>query len=127
MSSKAPGKNADALTARVTVMGAGGDVEANIARWKGQFQESGRQFTEKELVVDKQKVHLVDISGTFLDRPAGPMMRGPATPRENYRVLGAIMSTPHGRYYVKMYGPRATVKHNEKAFHALVESLRVAD
>ncbi len=123
---EAPGENPDDTPARVTVMGAGGDVKSNIERWKGQFQDAARKLTTKELVVADQQVHLVDISGTYLDRPAGPMMRGSATPRENYRVLAAILSTTRGRYYVKMYGPRDTVEHNVKAFDALVHSLRVA-
>jgi len=121
----APAPHEDLATARVTIMGAGGNVKQNIERWKGQFAPQGRQVSIKERTIADQPVHVVDIAGTYLDRPGGPMFAARAVPRKDYRVLAAILVTEAGRYYIKMYGPQATVKHHEKAFQKLLNSLVV--
>jgi hypothetical protein len=116
--------------ARVTVMGAGGTVEQNIDRWIGQFtQPEGKSTrgstTTKELDVAGQKVHVVDITGTYRDQ-LGPT--APAKFRENFRMLGAIIVTEKmGRYYLKVVGPKDTVDANEQAFNKVIESLRVKE
>lgn len=123
----ADGKDDDA---RITVMGAGGSIEQNINRWIGQFtQPDGKStrvntdITEKE--VAGQKVHLVKLAGTFRDQ-LGPF--APATYRENYRMLGAIIVTEKmGRYYVKMVGPKETVDAHEKAFLGVIDSLTIKE
>ena len=46
--------------------------------------------------------------------------------RENYRMLAAIVQTKDsGNYFLKFYGPKATVTENEKAFRDVVDSLQV--
>jgi hypothetical protein len=107
---------------RCTVMGAGGSVQANIDRWIAQFTKTTRNKTEKKLIAG-QEVHLVDLAGTYQDQ-RGPF--APAELREGYRVLGAIIATENrGQYFVKFYGPQATVSANEKAFHEMLNSLQV--
>ena len=70
-----------------------------------------------------QKVYVVDIRGTYLDRK-GPF--APATPRENYRMLGAIIETGSlGHYFVKCYGPEKTIGENAKAFQEMLKTLQV--
>jgi len=114
--------------ARITVMGAGGSVEQNISRWIGQFTRPDGKSTRVNTDVTKrevagQKVHLVKLSGTFRDQ-LGPF--APATYRESYRMLGAIIVTEDmGRYYVKMVGPKKTVDANEKAFLGVIDSLKI--
>jgi hypothetical protein len=120
----APAKEEGGTAARVTIMGAGGDVKQNIERWKDQFQDQGRKFATQQMTIADQEVHTVDVSGTYLDRPA-PMLRDRVTPRPNYRVLAAIMVTSYGRYYVKMYGPESTVSAHEKGFQKMIRSLAV--
>lgn len=122
-----PAAKDDTNDGRLTVMGAGGGVEANIDRWFGQFSQPDGGSTEKRAKVKQanvagQDVHLVDISGTFRDS------RGPAAPvveRPKYRMLAAIIETKGaGDYYVKFYGPEKTVAENEKAFQNMIDSLR---
>ncbi len=113
---------------RVTVMGAGGDVKANIARWISQFTQADGGSTKKRAKQSQEKVagqtvHLVDISGNFKDQ------RGPFSPvklRADYRMLGAIIVTDKmGKYFVKLYGPKKAVAENERGFRDLVGSLKV--
>lgn len=118
--------------ARITIMGAGGGVEANIERWIGQFEQPDGTSSKEKTKVDKRKigdveVHTVSITGTYKDRPGGgPFTNTPVVKRENYRMLGAILVTENmEHYYIKMYGPKNTVDAQEKAFQEMVESLKV--
>lgn len=123
-----PAAEGDENDGRVTIMGAGGSVEANIDRWIGQFSQpdgkATRDRTKQETTtVDGQKVYLVDITGVYKDQ-RGPF--APATLHEDYRMLGAIITTEKsGQYFIKFYGPKKTVAENEKAFRSLVGSLDV--
>lgn len=125
-----PAVEGDKIAGRITVMGAGGTVEANIDRWIGQFtQPDGKSTKDKasvqKLKVGGQEVHYVDISGTYKDQ-AGPFSNAPAVMRENYRMLGAIVVTDKlGNYFIKYYGPKDTVAANEKLFKEMVNSLEM--
>lgn len=110
---------------RLTIMGAGGSIEANINRWKGQFKQSSKsKVSEKEIA--GQKVSLVDISGTF-NESIGPPIARKTVERPGYRMLAAIVQTKgKGNYFVKLYGPAKTIAAAEKPFHGFVESLQAA-
>ena len=114
----------DAASAgRVTVMGAGGSIEENLDRWKRQFSQTQGQPKVEQKKIAGVDVHIIDLSGTFNE------MRGPFAPAnvlENYRMLGAIIDTGMmGRYFVKFTGPRDTVAAQEKAFHEMLQSLKI--
>ena len=114
---------------RMTVMGAGGTIEANIDRWCGQFTqpdggETKAKLTKKSLKVAGCGVTVVDIPGTYLDQPGGPFAGGPTIKRPDYRMLAAIVETPgEGNYYVKFYGPAATVERHAAGFQKMVEGM----
>lgn len=122
-----PAAKGDAADGRLTVMGAGGSVEANIDRWYAQFTQPDGGSTRdrakvKQIKAGGQDVHLVDISGTFKDQ-RGPM--APAVERPKYRMLAAIVTTKDaGNYFLKFYGPERTVTDNEAAFVKMMEGLQ---
>jgi len=122
-----PQSEGDELEGRVTVMGAGGGVEANIDRWIQQFSQPDGSATKEKAKIEKreiagQKVTVVDLSGTYMDRP-GPM--APGVERPNYRMLGAIIETKqNGNHFIKFYGPQRTVTANAEAFTKMLDSLR---
>jgi hypothetical protein len=123
-----PAAKGDEAPGRLTAMGAGGDVEANISRWAGQFAApAGGEVKPQidKLTVADSEVHIVLLSGTYKDTPGGPFAGGKTTLRENYQMLGAICQTKSGNYFLKLYGPKATIAENEKAFRAMVESMKV--
>jgi len=100
--------------------GQGGNVDANIDRWFGQFENpSVPQKTSKE--VSSLKVTTVRIDGTYLS-PGGPMMQSQGK-KENFRLLGAIVEAPEGMVFFKLTGPVKTVASAEQEFDALVGSL----
>jgi hypothetical protein len=120
-----PASKGDAADGRLTVMAAGGGVDANIDRWYGQFTQPDGASTRdrakvKKLKVAGEEVHWVDISGTFKDQ-RGPV--APAVERPKYRMLAAIIATKSGNYFIKFYGPERTVADNEKAFQAMIDGL----
>lgn len=122
-----PAFEGDSTAGRVTVMGAGGGVEANIDRWKGQFKAGEGENVAadvKKLTVSGQEVHLVDIKGTYLDKP-GPFVPGPGVECPNYRMLGAVIVTKDaGQYFVKMYGPANTVGAAEPGFKKMIDGMK---
>jgi hypothetical protein len=72
------------------------------------------------------EVEIIDLSGTYKDSPGGPFAGGKTINRENYRMLGAIIQTKDaGNYFLKLYGPKATIDENEKGFQEMVKSLKV--
>lgn len=118
----APAKAGDAIAGRLTMMAAGGSVKDNLARWIGQFDAKGVKKVVKDSQVNGMKVHQIDLRGTYNDR-RGPF--APATKRADYRMLGAIVEMKSGGlYFLKFYGPDATISANQKAFQQMVGSLK---
>ena len=113
---------------RMTVMGAGGSVEANIERWCGQFSQPDGGSTKdksstKTLKVAGRDVTLVDIVGTYKDSPGGPFAGGQAIDRPEDRMLAAIVEGPDGNYFLKFYGPAATVEKHADGFRKMIEGM----
>ena len=100
--------------------GKGGSVEDNFVRWEKQF-EGLPASKRSEKTVHGFKVHILDVSGTYL-ASAGPMMP-PQEKKAGWRLLGAIIEAPEGLVFFKCTGPQATVKAAEKEFEALVDSV----
>ncbi len=94
--------------------GQGGSVEANLARWNGQFTRNGAPAVAKTA---KRTVH------GFYAGMAGPMT-SPQAPQADYRMLAAIVENPNGNLFVKFTGPVKTVTANEPKFEQLVASFQ---
>jgi hypothetical protein len=128
-----PAAEGDAAGGRVTVMGAGGSVDDNIKRWEGQFKSADGGEVKADIKKTKaadQEVHLVDLKGVYIDRPAGPFAGGQAVDREGYRMLGAVIVTkdaegkPAGQYFVKVYGPEKTIAAAKADFEKMIGGLK---
>ncbi len=116
-----PATEGDKADGRMTVMAAGGSIDANVERWYGQFTQPDGSSTKERAKTEKRtiagrEVHLVDITGTYRDQFAG-------TTEANYRMLAAIIVTPDGNFFIKYTGPRKTITANEKPFKEMIESL----
>jgi hypothetical protein len=98
--------------------GQGGDVEANITRWLGQFEGQPTSKRE-ELPAGDKKVSLVIADGTYLD---GPPFGGTKTPRPDYTMLGAIVPGADANIFVKLTGPKDAVAKALESFKALITS-----
>lgn len=119
----------DLPAGRMTVMGAGGSIDANIDRWAGQFAQpdggdTKEKVARKDLKVAGCSVTIVDIPGTYLDKPGGPFAGGPTVERPGYRMLAAIIQTPEaGNYFLKFYGPATTVEQHADGFRTMIEGM----
>ena len=118
--------------ARITVSSATGGVEANIARWYGQFTQPDGSSTKDKSKVEKfdvagQTVHFVDIPGTFADSGgAGPFQQAPSVKRENYRMLGAVIDTKDmGTHFIKATGPAESIEKLKAGFRKMLETMEV--
>ena len=114
---------------RMTVMGAGGSVQANVDRWYGQFaqpdgSETKDKATTKTLKLAGCTVTFVDVGGTYKDMPGGPFAGGKSVDRPDYRMLAAIVETPkEGSYFLKFYGPGTTVAKQADGFRTMVAGM----
>jgi hypothetical protein len=103
--------------------GGAGTVEANVERWQNQFKDEDGQTPEAEtekVEGDGVEVTRVAVGGTYKDPFA------PGGPHEDYRLLGAILTTDSAGYFFKMVGPEKTMKGAEEGFDAMIKSLKLA-
>jgi hypothetical protein len=104
----------------VSVSRAGGSTEANIQRWIAQFEDLARD-TRAEKIVHGLQVVTVDIAGTYVG--GGMTMGGPAEPKHDWAMMGAIVESGDPPYFFKMTGPAAAVLAAHPAFDRFVESV----
>ncbi len=101
--------------------GQGGDTQANVQRWVGQFSDK----TEPEKIETKDaagtKVTFVTVAGTY----QSGMPMGPKTPMVGYALNGAILEDNQGgSVFVKCTGPEAVVKAAASAFNEFIASAK---
>jgi hypothetical protein len=101
--------------------GQGGNADANIERWIGQF-ESGARSKRSNGTVGGMALQNVEVEGTYL-APSGPMMQSSGS-RPGYRLLGAIVEAPEGLVFFKFTGPEKTVQGARGAFDGMVRSIK---
>lgn len=97
--------------------GQGGDTQANIDRWLGQFESPPVSKTE-DLDANGTKVSLVTATGTYMD---GAMF-GPKTAKADYTLLGAIIPGPDAPVFIKLTGPKDAVAKITEDFKKLSTS-----
>jgi hypothetical protein len=124
-----PGKDGDAeLVIFFFGQGQGGDTQANLDRWKKQFEPpAGKTLEDVSKVstvpLKTGKATVLDVKGTYQFK-ASPMAPGPAEPRPNQRMLAVVLETPKGNYYIKLVGPEKTVEKNKKGFDGWIKGFK---
>jgi hypothetical protein len=101
--------------------GQGGSVEANIDRWKGQFEGSKDAPKVEKRTIHGLKVTTLDVSGAYTGMGGPRAPQGP--PKQGYRLLGAIVEGPQGSIFFKFAGPTKTVAQNQSAFEKMLATL----
>ena len=107
--------------------GQGGDVESNIQRWIGQFEQPDGSNSSDKATVGKREVNglpvtTIDLTGTY-DASMGGPMSGQKVQHPGYRMLGAIIEAPKGPVFFKLTGPQELVGGAESDFSQMVESV----
>jgi hypothetical protein len=110
---------------RVTLMAAGGGVDANIKRWEGQFS-GGNDAKVEKMSVAGQTVHFIQLDGTYKETMGGgPFSGGKTVMREDYAMLGGIIEMKDGRqYFIKMIGPESEVEPQREAFKQMLMDIK---
>lgn len=106
--------------------GQGGDPQANVQRWAGQFvQEDGTPSSEalrtETLEVSGVPVLLSEISGSYA---AGSMAGGRGGLEADFMLLGAVAEGPDSNWFFKLTGPRSTVEAHREAFRSMIDSIQ---
>lgn len=101
--------------------GQGGGVDANLERWKGEFQPLDQHAVEKRKPGGIEITRIV-ARGTYVAHS----MRGQGTAGERPRwvLLGAIARGPSGDVFFKLTGPAATVDAAAPEFDHMLDSMR---
>lgn len=104
----------------------GGSVQANFDRWCGQFlRDDGRESKDvavrKEDEISGMAVHTIDIAGRYVAavRPGSPQKHD----KPDHRMLGSIIITPEGKYFLKLLGPNRTVETHRDRYEGFLNSL----
>jgi len=106
----------DPRDAEVSVIPAMGSEQANIDRWRGQFQENP-PATTRESESGGIKVTVTEMEGTFTGAEGGP--------QAGTRLWGAILRAPGASQLIffKSWGPRATMEKWKASFDELAASV----
>lgn len=102
----------------VTQLGPGSAL-ANINRWRGQM--GAENISESDLN-DLPTISLMGFPARYVSVDGTFGARG-AAPKDNYRLLGAIISTPNVIITVKMTGPKELLVANEAKLKSFCASL----
>ena len=106
--------------------GQGGDVQSNIDRWIGQFQQPDGSDSKSKAETEHRHIgdfhiNVIDLSGTYM---SGGMSGQPAVPKTGFRLLGAIIEAPEGPLFFKLTGPEAAIAEIKPHFDNLIGTLK---
>lgn len=107
----------------------GGSVDANIARWLGQFTQPDGSNTADKAVREQRAiggvtVTTIETTGTFGGGMAMPGAQATGAVPEAM-LLGAIANGPKGPVFFKLVGGRSSVERAREGFNSLLESIRI--
>jgi hypothetical protein len=104
--------------------GMGGNVDANIARWRSQFSTSDGSPVPEKITRDstgKFPVTFAEFRGTYR---RGIGMGSADSIRTGQTLLASIVETPNGTLFVQMFGGSARVEEGKESLVRVVKELR---
>ena len=100
--------------------GTGGDVDANLSRWVGQFGGEGRTVKVTKGKSPLGSYYLLNASGTY-KMPIGPPILRKTEDLPNARMIAVILETgKEGNYFLKLAGEEKTVAAQLDAMRASI-------
>jgi hypothetical protein len=117
---RVPRVTGDTADPELSIVRAGGTVDANIQRWIGQFDAAGQKTAKRSSrTVAGLEVSIVELTGTY----NGGMMKDP-TPMPDWTLLGAVVPMGETPYFFKLTGPMKSVAAAHAEFDTFVSSLK---
>jgi hypothetical protein len=104
--------------------GQGGDVAANLARWKAQFSNPDGSPVFEAVTRDSSgafPVTFAEYRGTYA---RGVGAGSPETARSDQTLVAAVAETPRGTMFIQLFGPSARVAAERSAFTRFVSGLK---
>lgn len=122
-----PGPGGDAELVVYRFEGGAGDVEANIERWKGQFEPPEGKSMDELTKVEKRthaelEITVMDVSGRYVAavRPGAAAQHDEA----DYRMLTAIVEGSGDPFFFKAVGPKKTLDVWAEAYETMLASMK---
>lgn len=99
--------------------GYGGGVEQSVIRWKEMFEPEGEGPVRARIEVRDGGARglpmtLVEVEGVYREASGEE--------RPQSRMIGVILDTTHGPYFLCFVGPRATIERHEATFERWLRS-----
>jgi len=104
--------------------GQGGNVDANLARWKGQFSTPDGAPVYEKVARDSSgafPITIAEYRGTYA---RGIGAGDASTAKSGQSLVAAIAETPRGTLFFQMFGPTDEVTPQREALAAFVRSLK---
>lgn len=104
--------------------GVGGDVSANLTRWRGQFSTPDGSPVPEKITHDSAgaiPITIAEYTGTYA-RGIGAGDASQAKPGQT--LVAAIVETPRGTMFVQLFGAAARVMPEREKLERLVKGLR---
>ena len=105
--------------------GQGGNVEANLTRWKAQFSTPDGSPVPETITRDTSgafPITFAEYRGTYA-RGIGAGS-APDQAKPNQALIAGIAETPRGTLFIQLFGPAANVAAQRDAFMKFVKGLR---
>jgi hypothetical protein len=103
-------------TLEITVSTAGGDLLANVNRWRGQVGLG--PWTEAELTGAVQNIRTLGTEGKYVQ------LVGPGTEGRGQTILGVVAQAAGQTWFIKLRGDSALAAREQPHFEAFVASLK---
>ena len=106
--------------------GQGGDVQANVDRWRNMFTAAGGTPGPSkvgEIKVGGRTITRVEASGTYTPTAMG-MGSEPPPAKPGWMMLGAVVPGPEANWFFRCAGPKKTIEAERANFDALLASIR---
>ena len=102
--------------AAVSVAVAGGDVAANVNRWRGQVQLE--VLAQADLEKQMRQIKVDGHDATYAE------LVGPETAEPRQTILGVIVGVEGRQWFIKLQGDAALAAHEKGRFEEFVQSIR---
>lgn len=109
-------------------LGGGGGTDDNLARWRSMMTTragtpvSAEAAKREDLEQNGMKIALLDVAGRYTpaQMPGVPV----GGPKDDYRMLAAVIEAGDERVFIRATGPAATMAKHAAAFREYVLSVR---
>ena len=104
--------------------GSGGDLDANLPRWKAMVAPPRGKKIDDVTHIDKLKagdvaITTVEIHGTYKGTSFAPIK-----PKPGYRMVKVYFDSQNGPFFITLVGPDKTVQKHKKGFQAWLKGFK---